>query len=167
MSFSLIAAMDINRVIGIENRLPWHLPIDMRRFREITRGHTVVMGRKTYESIGKPLPNRHNVVLTRDRHFTADGCTVVHDIADVLGMDQEPAEIIIIGGAQIYRRTLRLATKLYLTYIDASFEGTETFPCIDSDDWQETDRIEHPVDEKNAYACTFVTLVRVVANPAR
>ena len=162
----MIAAMDKNRVIGVDNQLPWHLPNDMRRFRETTRGHSVIMGRKTHESIGKALPQRHNVVLTRDRSFAAEQCVVVHSLDEILALDDGSSEIMVIGGAELYRIMLQHTTRLYLTYIDAVFAGDQTFPAIEPSEWTEVDRRHSPADVKNAYDCTFVTLVRSTASPA-
>ena len=162
----MIAAMDANRVIGLDNRLPWHLPNDMRRFRETTRGHTVVMGRKTYESIGKALPNRQNVILTRDRWFVAEQCVVVHSLDEILELDDGTSEIMVIGGAELYRIMLPYTARLYLTFIDAECVGDETFPEFEASEWAEIQRDHAPADTKNSYDCTFVTLVRDCANLA-
>lgn len=146
MIISLIAAMGKNRVIGKDNSLPWKLPEDMKRFRELTAGKPVVMGRKTFESIGKPLPNRKNIILTRDKNYKADGCIVVHSVDDALNATKESNEVMIIGGANIYGQFLPIANKMYLTLIDADFEGDAYFPEYDKSEWGEVKREEHKND---------------------
>lgn len=158
---SIIVALAKNRVIGIENRLPWRLPGDMQWFRQQTLGKTVVMGRKTYESLGKPLPDRRNVVVTRARDFTAPGCTVVHSLDEALGLAQE-TELMVIGGEEIYRQTLPRADRLYLTLVDSEVEGDAWFPEFDWGAWREIERIPRPADERNPYAYSFLILERKV-----
>jgi dihydrofolate reductase len=155
---ALVAAMDRNRVIGRDGRMPWHLPADLAHFRRLTRGHAVLMGRKTYQSIGGPLKGRTNLVLTRDRSFVAPGCTVVHDIADLLRAvrpDQGP--LFVIGGAEIYQLFLPHAGVLHLTRIDAEFEGDTFFPAWDPAAWERTEALLRPKDEQNPHDCTFET----------
>lgn len=159
MKVSLIAAMDKNRVIGSNNELPWRLPSDLRRFKSVTMGKSVVMGRKTYESIGKPLVGRHNIVVTRDREYLAKGCTVVHSIDEAL-LAAEGEEVMVIGGAQLYEQLLPRADRLYLTIIDAEFPGDAYFPAIDPDRWQEVRREPNTPDKKNQYAFDFVVMER-------
>jgi dihydrofolate reductase len=134
MSLSLLVAMSRNRVIGRGNRLPWHLPSDLRRFKRLTMGHTIVMGRKTYESIGRPLPGRRMVVLTRQPDFAApDGVVVAHALREALGRNED--EIFIVGGADLFAQTLPLARKLYLTLVEAEIEGDTYFPEWDGSQW--------------------------------
>lgn len=162
---ALIWAMARNRVIGRNNTLPWRLPADMRHFRELTTGHPVLMGRRTFESLGRPLPNRTNIVVTSDRLYTAQGCLVAHslDEAFALAVPHLPPndpEIFVIGGAQLYTQLLPRADRLYLTLVETEVEGDAWFPEFDQTNWQETLRLTHSADEKNPYACVFQTLER-------
>jgi dihydrofolate reductase len=157
---SAIAAMDKNRLIGKDNQLPWHLPADLAHFKAITTGHPILMGRKTHESIGRPLPNRHNIVLTRDLSYEAEGITIVHSLDEALAACPDDDEIFIIGGAEIYRLALPRLQRLYLTFIDHAFTGDVYFPAWAANEWQEISREAHEADEKNAYGYAFVTLER-------
>lgn len=126
---SIIAAVSKNGVIGRDNRLPWHISADLKRFRELTTGHVVIMGRKTFESIGKALPNRINIVVSRDEEFSAPGCIVCHSLEDALKLGQERDDkIFVIGGEQIFREFINRASKLYLTLVEGEFEGDAHFP---------------------------------------
>ena len=159
---AIIAAMTDDRVIGIENRLPWKLPADMKWFRRHTLGKPIVMGRKTFESFGgKPLPERLNIVITRDRDYRADGAVVVHDIDAALAVAGDAEEVMIIGGASFYEQMLPRADRLYLTFVDADVEGDAWFPEFDRSHWREVYREDHEADEKNPYAYRFVILERV------
>lgn len=161
MIVSLIWAMARNRVIGVENRLPWKLPADMRWFREKTMGKPIVMGRKTFESFGaKPLPGRHNIIITRDANFKAVGATVVNGVEDALAAAGDAEEVMIIGGAQLYAQMLPRAQRLYLTLVDAEPAGDALFPEINEQAWREVEREEHPADEKNPHAYSFIMLER-------
>jgi len=156
---SIIAAMDENHLIGANNDLPWHLPADLQRVKLLTTGNSIILGRKNHESIGRPLPNRKNIVVTRDIHYEAPGCTVVNSIdAAIDAADGD--EIFIFGGANIYQQTLDIAQRMYLTFIHETFDGDTYFPDFDPDQWIETLRESHYPDEKNKYAYTFVTLTR-------
>jgi len=155
MIISLIAAMGRNGVIGNENSLIWKIPNDMKRFKAMTTGKTVVMGRKTFESIGRPLPNRTNIILTRDKTYKAEGCIVVHSVDEAIKKSNSD-EVMIIGGAQIYKVFLLKADRLYLTLIDAEFEGDAYFPEYKKDEWKETFREEH----KEEYDYSFVNFER-------
>lgn len=157
---SIIAAMANNRVIGINNKLPWNLPADMKHFKNLTKEKPVVMGQKTLESIGKPLPERTNIVLTFDKNYQAPGCIIVHSIKEVLEKTKDFEEIMICGGASVYKQFLPLADKIYLTLIKESFEGDAYFPEFDRSVWKETERIENKPDRKNPYKYTFITLER-------
>lgn len=160
MPISLIAALTDDRVIGIENRLPWRLPADMRWFRQHTLGKTIVMGRKTFESLdGRPLPDRRNVVVTSDRGFAADSVEVAHDIDAVLALASE-GELMVIGGASFYEQMLPQAERLYLTYVHADIQGDAWFPRFDASEWREVQREDHRADEKNPYDYSFVILER-------
>lgn len=139
-NLSLIVAYANHRVIGIENRLPWHLPEDLRYFKAITSGHTIIMGRKTYESIGRPLPNRRNIVLTRQTDWQAPGCKVFRDMPSALAACRDEQEVFVIGGAELYRQALSYAARVYATEIDLEIKGDATFPELPSDEFMEVQR---------------------------
>jgi len=158
----MIAAMSKNRVIGKDNDLPWNLPDDFRFFKETTKNHHIIMGRKNWESLPtkfKPLPNRVNLVITRSQNYLAEGATVLPSInlALEIARQNNEDEVFIIGGGEIYRIGLELADKIYLTEIDAEIEGHVTFPEFSSKEWIETSREHHPKDEKHKYNFDFVT----------
>lgn len=157
MIVSAIAALSRNRVIGKDNDLPWRLPDDMKFFMQTTKGHHVVMGRKNYDSLKekfKPLPDRTNIVITRQEQFSAPGCVVVHGIAAALSIAGKNAEkeCFIIGGAEIYQIAMPYTTRLYLTEIDAVVEGDTYFPAIRKQEWKEVSRKHHPADDRHPYA---------------
>src|SRR3989338_4486494 len=156
MRASIIAAIAKNGVIGKENTLPWKLPADLKRFKKITIGHTVVMGRKTYESIGGTLKKRINIVLTRQPDYQAPGCLVIHAIEEVFEK-AKTEEIFFIGGAEIYKQALPMATRLYMTIINHDFEGDSYFPPLNWWEWVEIDRQQGKTDEKNPYEFCFLT----------
>ena len=167
---AIIVAVAQNGIIGGNNQLLWHLPADMKHFKTLTTGHTIVMGRKTYESIGRPLPNRVNVIISRNPDFKADGCTVVATLAEAINpsslithysLSTTSNTIFIIGGAEIYHQALPFTDKIYLTEVKASFEGDTYFPTLNPEEWQEIARNPHTADEKNLYDYDFVELVRV------
>lgn len=161
MRISLIAAMSEDGVIGIDNRLPWRLPADMRWFRRHTLGKPVIMGRRTFESLGeKPLPERRNIVVTSDRAYRRDGAVIVHDIDAALTAAGEVDEAMIIGGASFYAQMLPRADRLYLTRVHMTVDGDAWFPDYVASEWRETVREAHPADEKNPHACTFLILDR-------
>ena len=160
MKISLICAASQNGVIGRDNRLPWRLPADLAHFKRLTTGHHILMGRKTYESIGKPLPNRTSIVITRQTGFQADGCLVAHSLEEALGLCSNDEELFIIGGAEIYRQALPVADKIYLTRIWHNFEGDTFLFEIDSSIWMETCREDLAPDGKNKYAYSFITYER-------
>ncbi|MGV3139088.1 dihydrofolate reductase [Brevibacillus agri] len=153
---SLIVAYAKNQVIGKDGDMPWSLPADLKNVKEITTGKTIVMGRKTFESIGKPLPNRRNVVLTRSRAFHPEGVDVVHTKEEVLAL----GDVIIFGGAEIYRQFLDVVDRLYITEIDLETEGDTFFPAWDRDAFVLVDKREGVVDEKNAHPHTFYVYER-------
>jgi dihydrofolate reductase len=165
MQLVLVVARARNGVIGNNGALPWHLPADLKRFKAMTVGKPVVMGRKTFDSIGKPLPGRHNIVLTRDRGWRADGVTVAANLAEAVaaaGLDPRARadEIMVIGGAQIYAEALPSATRIELTEVDAAPDGDTRLPPFDPTRWRETARETHPpADGRLGYA--FVTLTRI------
>lgn len=164
---ALIAALAENRVIGDRNRLPWHLPADLKHFRRLTTGHAIILGRKNYESIGKPLPERTNIVVTHRTDYPAPGCIVVNSIDAALALTAGDPEVFVIGGAEIYAQTLSRADVLYLTLVHAQVPGDTHFPELDWDAWREVARERHEADERHAYAYSFVTLERqTTADPA-
>lgn len=150
-----------DRAIGIENRLPWKLPADMKWFRRHTLGKPIVMGRKTFESFGgRPLPERTNIVITHDETYQAEGAVVVHSIDEAISAAGDVGEVMIIGGESFYRQMLPLADRFYLTRVHGRFEADAWFPDFDMGEWTEVLREEQPVDEKNAHACSFIMLER-------
>jgi dihydrofolate reductase len=160
MRISLIVAMAENRVIGRHNQLPWRIPEDLKHFKALTMGKPIIMGRKTYESIGRPLPGRDNIVITGDTSYRAEGCQVVHSLEEALRSAGGAEEAMIIGGATLYRQTLRDADRLYLTLVKAQPEGDTWFPKIEPQEWRETRRETHKADESNEYDFDFVVLDR-------
>ncbi|VAX01321.1 Dihydrofolate reductase [hydrothermal vent metagenome] len=161
MIISIITAMDENRVIGLNNGLPWKLPSDMKWFRHHTMGKAIVMGRKTFESFGaKPLPKRQNIIVSHNENYVADGCDVVTSIEAALSVVKNTDEVMIIGGASFYAQTLELANRLYLTTVHTVVSGDAWFPEFDLNDWQVNFEERHEVDEKNPLAHTFRILER-------
>lgn len=157
---SYVVAVSRNGVIGNENALPWRLPDDLRQFKALTLGKPVLMGRKTFQSIGKPLPGRTNIVLTRDTEWRADGVAVAHTLEDAFAAAGPVAEIMVIGGAEIYRLLMPSVERLYLTRVDADLEGDTHFPSFDERAWRVSAEVLHPADEKHAHAFRFLTLDR-------
>ncbi len=157
----LVVAMAENRVIGRDNDLPWRLPDDMRHFVALTRGKPIVMGRKNFESIGRPLPNRQNIVMTRDQDWQHEGCTVVHDVEAALAAAGDAPEIAIIGGAEIYAAFLPLAHRIELTRVRAEIDGDTLFPAFEGPDWRLAQSTHHPADAEHAHAMDFETWERV------
>jgi dihydrofolate reductase len=158
---SLIVAMANNRVIGANNKLPWHLPADLKHFKTLTMGHHIVMGRKTYESIGKPLPGRTSVVVTRDAKLKIEGCITSSSLEQAVAACGDDEEIFVIGGAELYRQAIDLADRIYLTEIDADISGNTHFTEFDRKLWRETRRVSCAPDEKNAYPYHFVEYDRI------
>lgn len=157
---SMIAAMSENNVIGKDGEMPWHLPGDLKFFKQTTKGHSVVMGRKTFESIGRPLPNRRNIVLTRSEDFSAEGIEVIHTFSEMDKLVKDEEEFFVIGGATIYEQLLPLADRLYITIIHETFEGDTFFPTIDDGQWKIVASKKGEVDEKNSLGHTFLTYER-------
>lgn len=159
---SLIAAMDRRRGIGIGNQLPWRLSADLKRFRQLTMGHHIIVGRKTFESIGKPLPGRQMIVVTRDLDFQPEGCLICHSpqSAIELARARGETEVFVCGGAEIYAQSLSFADRLYLTFVDAEVAADSFFPEFDPQQWVERESAFHPADEKNEFPFTFKLLVR-------
>ena len=158
---TLVVAMGLNREIGIDNQLPWHLPKDLKHFKEITSGHPIIMGRKTYESIGKPLPNRTNIVISRKKDWFEEGILIVGSIKEAIKFGQKIDEdIFIIGGGNIFEQTMDIADKLEVTEIKTNIEADTFFPKIDPKIWTKTDEICHEKDEKNNIDFCFQTFQR-------
>lgn len=154
---SLVCAMANNRVIGKDNDMPWHMPADLKHFKQTTMGKPIVMGRKTFESIGKPLPGRQNVVISRNQDYKPEGVDVVSSIADAIELLSNENEIMITGGGHIYQQTIDQADRLYLTFIDLTTEGDAFFPEFKHLTLKEVEREAHQPDEKNKYPYEFVT----------
>lgn len=161
MILSLIVAMDEQGVIGIDNGLPWRLSADLKNFKNVTMGKPVVMGRKTYESIGKPLPGRDNIIITRDSTYQAEGCRVLNSLDEMYERCVDIPEVIVIGGAELYRQTLNKAERLYLTRVHTKVNGDTWFPEFDRDEWKEVERREFAADDSNEYGFSFVVLERI------
>lgn len=161
MKISIVVAMAANRVIGRDNQLPWHLPADLKHFKQTTMGKPILMGRKTWESIGRPLPGRTNIVITRDENYDAPGCVVVHSIEAAMQAVEEQDEVMIIGGAEFYRQVLPRTDRIYLTRINEDFEGDTLFPELISSEWQEAGRVDCDADDNNPHSYSFITLDRV------
>src|SRR5690606_5122657 len=140
---SIIVAVSANNAIGKNNQLLWHLPADLKHFKNITSGHTIIMGRKTYESIGKPLPHRRNIVITRQPQLQLAGVEIVHSLDEALALCQNEAEVFVIGGAEIYRQALPLCQRIYLTRVHKHFDGDAFFPELDYETWQEIEKEDH------------------------
>jgi len=154
---SLIVAMDSKGVIGKNNQLPWHLPADLKYFKEVTTGHPIVMGRKTRDSIGRNLPNRENVIITRDRNYECNGCTILHSIDELKAWSNShnDIEIFIIGGAEIFKETMDIIDRLYITLIEEEFDGDTYFPTVDLEKWNLIKKQKGIQDSKNTYNYNF------------
>jgi dihydrofolate reductase len=166
MKIALIVAMARNRVIGRNNKMPWHLPEDLKYFKRVTMGKPVIMGRNTFESIGKALPGRTNIVISRNPAYEAEGISVVSSVEEALDLAESlmdldhGGEVLIIGGAQIYAQTLPLAQRLYLTEVHADVEGDASFPAIDTNAWRLVEREDHPAAGANPWSYSFLVLDR-------
>lgn len=160
MLVSLVVAVSTNNAIGQNNRLLWHLPADLKHFKTLTTGHTVFMGRKTYESIGKPLPNRRNIVISKSLK-EIKGCEVSRSLEEALLLPGKNEEVMVIGGAAIYNLALPIAYRIYLTRVHQEFEADTFFPETDPKQWQETQREDFSADEKNPFSYSYITLNRV------
>nr|WP_236839517.1 type 3 dihydrofolate reductase [Beggiatoa leptomitoformis] len=158
---SVIVAMNPQRIIGFNNKMPWHLPADLSYFRRITMGKPMVMGRKTYESIGKPLPGRQTIILSHQLDLHVEGCQVIHSLAEVLHVLHDYPELMVIGGGSVYATLLPYAQRLYLTIIEGEFVGDTYFPDYKPENWQVTQRETHAADAKNPFNYTFLVLERV------
>lgn len=162
MIISLIVAMDRNRGIGKAGKLPWRLSTDMKRFRELTMGHHLIAGRKTFESIGKPLPGRQTIIVTRDFNLNPEGCLTAASVPDAIALARErgESEVFVIGGAQIYAHALDAANRIYLTEVHADVDADTFFPEINGDSWSEKSASYHPPGDRDQYASTFKLLER-------
>lgn len=154
---SLIVCHANQNVIGFKNKMPWHLPVDLKHVKKLTEGNTIVMGRKTFESLGRPLPNRRNVVLTNNKDFKAEGVDIIRDIEDINSL---PGKIFIFGGNGVYQQTMDLVDEMYITRIHETFAGDTFFPDYKLDEWEIVAREEGTINEKNKYPHEFLKLVR-------
>ena len=163
MVLSLIVAADEHNVIGAGNKLLWSLPDDMKHFRELTRGHPVIMGRKTHESIGRVLPGRRNIVISRRKDLNIEGCDVVDSLDSAIELikDDPSGEVFVIGGGEIYLQAMEKADRIYLTRVHGAFVGDTSFPKIDDKKWREVSRDEHPEDETHEFALSFLTFEKI------
>lgn len=159
MNINIVVAIAANNAIGKNNELLWHLPNDLKHFKQMTTGHSVIMGRKTFDSVGRPLPKRRNIVVTRHQ-MSIEGCEIVHSLDEALKLCQGESEVDIIGGAEIYKQAMPIVNRIHLTIVHQAFEGDAYFPEIDMQEWKETSREDHQTDEKHAYPYSFITLER-------
>jgi dihydrofolate reductase len=160
MRRSLVVAVARNGVIGVDNHLPWKLPDDLAYFKRVTMGHPIVMGRRTWESIGRPLPGRKNIVVTHNRAFSAPGCVVVHSLEDAWKAAGDAEEVCVIGGTTLFEESLPVADLIHLTEVEAHVEGDTFFPDFDRTQWIEHEVVRHPADERHAYPFRIVVLER-------
>jgi dihydrofolate reductase len=151
-----LVAMDKNRLIGRDNDLPWRLPADLAYFKKVTMGHPIIMGRKTFEAIGRPLPGRRNIIVTRNKQYEQPGCEVLYSIEDIYKVGSGTEEVFVIGGAEIFKEVLPMMDRLYITYIDEEFEGDTYFPNINESEWRMISEEPGITDEKNPYHYRFV-----------
>lgn len=161
MKLAIIVATDQQNLIGKDNDLPWKISADLQYFRRVTMGKPLIMGRNTHESIGRALPGRKNIVITSDLRYQAEGCCVVHSIDQAMSECDDAKEVMVMGGASLYKQLLPQADRLYLTQVHASLEGDTWFPDWQQSDWQELSRENYPADEKNEYAYSFIVYERV------
>ena len=162
MLISIIAAMGRNRAIGYQNTLPWRLPADLQRFKQLTLGHHILMGRKTFESIGRPLPGRTSIIITRQKDFQAEGCLIAHSLGEAIDLAKSHGEqeAFIIGGAEIYAQALSIIDRMYLTLVEAEPEADAFFPEFAQSLWEKIEEVIVAADEKNQYGTKFRTLER-------
>lgn len=160
MIVSIVVAIAEDNAIGKDNQLLWHLPADLKHFKDITSGHTIIMGRKTYDSIGRPLPNRRNIVITRNTGLELPGTEITNSLDEALALCKGTEEVFIIGGAELYNHALAATNRIYLTRVHQTYEADTFFPEIDLEEWQELSTEKHLPDEKNKVAYTFSTLER-------
>lgn len=151
-TISIIVAMAKNRVIGINNTLPWHLPEDLKRFRALTTGHHIIMGRKTYESLGRLLPNRTTVIVTRNQDYIVEGALIAHSLTSAIKLCEDDSEIFVIGGAELYKDGLKLADQLYVTEVDLDVQADAFFPVFDLNEWEENSRVHYTSEKGLAFS---------------
>ena len=156
---SLIVAASTNNVIGVQGSLPWHLPADLKRFKSLTMGKPIVMGRRTFESIGRPLPGRRNIIITRQTDYPAAGCDIVSSVDAAVAAAADGDEVMVIGGGEIYRQFLPLAERIYLTRVAAEIDGDTRFPALDNG-WQLSESEAHAADDRHRYDYEFQVLER-------
>lgn len=161
MIISFVVAIAENNAIGRNNQLLWHLPADLKFFKNTTSGHTIIMGRKTYESMGRALPNRRNIVISSQPDLKIEGCEVVNSIEKAIEICKGEEEVFIIGGGNIYKQSLPICNRIYLTIVHHSFEADTFFPELNTQDWKEVSREDHHADEKHPYNYSFIVLERV------
>ncbi|WP_445725567.1 dihydrofolate reductase [Flavobacterium sp.] len=157
---TIIAAISTNNALGKDNQLIWHLPADLKRFKKVTLGHHIIMGRKTFESLGKPLPNRTTIIITRNKNYTQDGCIVVNSLNEAIEAAKADNNPYILGGAEIYKQAMSIADKLDLTLVHQTFDADAFFPEIDFNFWEESSRENFESDDLNRYAFSFVTYIK-------
>ncbi len=160
MNISIIVAMSKNRVIGKDNDMPWHLSDDLKNFKKITMGKPILMGRKTHESIARPLPGRENIILTKNQNYFSEGCVVKNNLDEVFSYCEKVTELMVMGGATLYEQTLDKAETLYVTEVRASIDGDTFFPEYDPDQWTEIAKDSFKADENNEYDYSFTVLER-------
>lgn len=163
MSLSIIVAVDENYGIGKDNQLPWYLPADLKYFKAVTTGHTIIMGRKTYESMGKALPNRRNIVISRQRALQLSDAELVHSLEEAVSLCTPEEEAFVIGGAEIFKQALPLISTMYITRIKHQFDADTYLKGIAWDDWKEVSREDREADEKNAYTYSFLKYQKVAS----
>ncbi len=161
LGISIVVAISENNAIGKNNQLLWHLPADLKHFKEITSGRTIIMGRKTYDSIGRPLPNRKNIVITRKVELAIPNVEVVNSLQEAISLCKTENEVFIIGGAELYKQALTLANRIYLTIVHQKYQAEAFFPELKESEWKEVAKEHHQADEKNNLAYTFSTLERL------
>jgi dihydrofolate reductase len=160
MNVSIIVAVSRNLVIGKDNQLIWKLSADLKRFKALTTGHTIIMGRKTFDSIGKPLPDRTSIVITRQKDYKIEGCIVVNSLEEALEKSSDQEEVFVIGGGAIYKEALAKANKIYYTKVHNNFEGDTFFPVLDLKEWESVNREDRLPDEKNEIPYSFIDYKR-------
>lgn len=162
MNISIIVATSKNNVIGLNNQLPWHLPADLKYFKSLTNGHSIIMGRKTYDSIGRPLPNRENIIITRDKNYSSAELVIKHSIEEAIQHCNGQEEVFIIGGDTIYKQTIAVATRLYITRVDTIIEnGDAFFPEINNEEWENVSAEHFTKDDKNKFDYSFEIYERI------
>ena len=157
---TIIAAIAENNALGKDNKLIWHLPADLKRFKQVTLNHHIIMGRKTFESLGKPLPNRTTIIITRNKNYSVKDCIVVNSLEEAIEASKSDENPFILGGAEIYKQAIKIADKLDITFVHHKFEADVFFPIIDTNIWKEISKEDFKADEKNKYNYSFVTFER-------